>query len=508
MKAWHVELGQQVTQGQLLVEIDTPELDQELLQARADLTVARTAVNQAEAELREVGCDARPGQRGSHSITGRRRSRSTADFADAKPCSAKNAATADDLDTATRDHDARQADLSASEAAITRQAANLETRKAVIEARKSSVESQLANVRRLEQLQSFRRIEAPYDGVVTQRRVEVGNLVSATAAGEALYEVAQVDRVRVQVPVPQSEAAGVRIGTAVTVRIPERPGQEVSATVTRTSQSVNPTTRTLLAEIEIPNRDGLLSPGLYADVQFQTQAPEATWLVPSNTVRMQVDGPHVVVATDQGRLNVQSVRLGRDYGRHVAILEGVTGAEQLVVNPTDDLQTGMNVEVLRPARPLTWRRVDSEARHPERVITSGRGENHDCRISKQPDPSPRVTVAGRDRTFGRTARTLRSSGNSDAASRLDPTAAREANRDAIEFALQAGYSGFIRIPAVDSLDGGGEVYDSRHNQLPDARTLAESASVAGELSGDSGFTSDASQPVDQASRSLGPAGME
>jgi len=213
------------------------------------------------------------------------------------------------------------------------------------------VESQLANVRRLEQLQSFRRIEAPYDGVVTQRRVEVGNLVSATAAGEALYEVAQVDRVRVQVPVPQSEAAGVRVGTAVTVRIPERPGQEVSAAVTRTSQSVNPTTRTLLAEIEIPNRDGVLSPGLYADVQFQTQAPEATWLVPSNTVRMQVDGPHVVVATDQGRLNVQSVRLGRDYGRHVAILEGVTGAEQLVVNPTDDLQTGMNVEVVRPAAP-------------------------------------------------------------------------------------------------------------------------------------------------------------
>jgi hypothetical protein len=97
---------------------------------------------------------------------------------------------------------------------------------------------------------------------------------------------------------------------------------------------------------------------------------------------------------------------------------------------------------------------------------------------------------------------------SDAASRLDPTAAREANRDAIEFALRAGYSGFIRIPAVDSLDEGGEVYDSPHNQLPDARTLAESASVAGELSGDSGFTSDASQSVDQAARSVGPAGME
>jgi RND family efflux transporter MFP subunit len=350
VKAWHAEIGQEVTRGQLLVEIDTPELDQELLQARADLSVAKTAVSQAEAELRE--------SEAALDLARADRARSRADVALAQSrlrrreaLLAKNAATADDLDTATRDYDARQADLAATEAGITRQLANLETRKAVIEARKSSVESQLANVRRLEQLQSFRRIEAPYDGVVTNRQVEIGNLVSATAAGEPLYEVAQVNRVRVQVAVPQSEAAAVHVGSAVTVRIPERPGQEVVAKVTRTSQSVNPTTRTLLAEIEIPNPQNALSPGLYADVQFETQAPDATWLVPSNTVRMQVDGPHVVVATDEGRLSVQSIRLGRDYGRHVAVLEGVNGGEQLVVNPTDDLQTGMSVEVIRPVAP-------------------------------------------------------------------------------------------------------------------------------------------------------------
>jgi len=348
VKAWHVELGQHVTRGELLAEIDTPELDQELLQARADLSVARTAVTQAEAELREAEA--------ALALTKADRARAQADLALAQSrlrrreaLVEKNAATADDLDTATRDSEARQADLTASEAAITRQAATLETRKAIIDARKSSEESQAANVRRLEQLQSFRRIEAPYDGVVTQRRVEVGNLVSATSAGEPLYEVAQVNRVRVQVSVPQSEAATVREGTPVTVRIPERPGQAVTAAVSRTSQSVDPATRTLLAEIEVPNTNGALSPGLYADVQFETEAPEAVWLVPANTVRMQVDGPHVVVATREGRLNVQPVQLGRDYGRHIAVLEGVSGTEQLVVNPTDDLRTGMNVEVLAPA---------------------------------------------------------------------------------------------------------------------------------------------------------------
>jgi RND family efflux transporter MFP subunit len=348
VKAWHVELGQPVKQGQLLVEIDTPELDQELLQARADLSVARTAVDQAEAELREADA--------ALELARADRTRSQADAALAESrlrrreaLLAKNAATAEDLDTATRDYDARKADVAAADATIARQAANLETRRAVIEARKSSVESALANVRRLEQQQSFQRIEAPYDGVVTRRQVEVGNLVSAATSGEPLYEVAQVDRVRVQVPVPQSEAASVHVGTAVTVRIPEKPGQEVSAEVTRTSQSVDPTNRTLLAEIEIPNGHGQLSPGLYADVQFQTRAPESVWLVPANTVRMQVDGPHVVVATSRGRLNVQSVRLGRDYGRHVAVLEGVTGGDQLVVNPTDDLATGMNVKVVQPA---------------------------------------------------------------------------------------------------------------------------------------------------------------
>jgi len=266
---------------------------------------------------------------------------------------AKQAATQEEFDTAVRDRDARKAEVTASDATITRQSAAVGTRRAVIESRKAAAESAEANVRRLEELQSFQKVVAPFDGVVTQRTVEVGNLVTAgnSAAGEALYQLAQTDRVRVQVPVPQAEAAGVTVGSEVVVRVPEHPDHAVSAVITRTSMSVDPTTRTLLAEIELPNTKGLFPPGIYAEVAVETRTPESTWLIPTNTVRMQVDGPHVVLATDRGQLQVRPVRLGRDFGRKVAVLEGVTGSERLVVNPTDDLRDGMPVSVEQPNSP-------------------------------------------------------------------------------------------------------------------------------------------------------------
>jgi multidrug efflux pump subunit AcrA (membrane-fusion protein) len=138
------------------------------------------------------------------------------------------------------------------------------------------------------------------------------------------------------------------VGSAVTVRIPEHPDQSLIAAVTRTSQAVDPATRTLLAEIELSNLEGLLPPGIYAEVAVRTSVPTSTWLIPTNTVRMQVDGPHVVLANDGGRLEVRPVQLGRDFGRQVAVLKGISGVEQLVVNPTDDLRDGMPVVVERP----------------------------------------------------------------------------------------------------------------------------------------------------------------
>jgi RND family efflux transporter MFP subunit len=349
VKAWHAELGQQVRAGEVLAEIDTPELDQELLQARADLGIARAAVAQADAELREAQAGLEQAQ-ADHA-----RSQADVELADSRLRRRailldKQAVSQDDYDLAVRDRAARQAELAASEAGITLQTASVGTRQAVVASRQAALESAEANVRRLEQLQSFQRISAPFDGVVIRRAAEVGTLVTAgnSAASEVLFEVAQTDRVRVQVQVPQSEAAGVTVGSAVTVHIPEHPDQSIAAAVTRTSQAVDPVTRMLLAEIELPNREGLLPPGIYAEVAVRTRAPASTWLIPTNTVRMQVDGPHVVLADDGGRLEVRPVQLGRDFGRQVAVLEGISGAEQLVVNPTDDLRDGVPVVVERP----------------------------------------------------------------------------------------------------------------------------------------------------------------
>jgi len=352
VKAWHAEMGQDVKAGDLLAEIDTPELDQELLQARADLGIARAAVVQADAELTESVAVLEQAK------ADRIRAQADVELAGIRlkrrqTLLAQQATTQEEYDTAIRDRDARQAEVTASDATITRQTAAIGTRRAVVESRKASVESAIANVRRLEETQSFQKIVAPFDGVVTQRTAEVGNLVTAgnSAAGAALYQLAQTDRVRVQVSVPQSEAAGVSAGTEVVVRVPEQPGRDVTAVVTRTSRSVDPGTRTLLAEIVLPNRDNLFPPGIYAEVAVTTQSPQATWLIPTNTVRMQIDGPHVVLATDRSELRVRPVRLGRDFGRNVAVLEGVSGAERLVVNPTDDLRDGMPVSVQRPNSP-------------------------------------------------------------------------------------------------------------------------------------------------------------
>lgn len=352
VKAWHAEIGQDVKAGDVLAEIDTPELDQQLLQARADLGIARAAVAQSEAELGEALATLEEAEADGA------RSQADVELANTRlqrrqRLLSEQAATQEELDTALRDRDARQAERTASGASITRQKAAIGTRRAVIESRKAAVESAAANVRRLEELQSFQRVVAPFDGVVIGRTAEIGMLVSAGTGvtSDALYQLAQTDRVRVQVPVPQSEAAGVQVGTEVTVRVPEHPDQNLTATVTRTARSVDPVTRTLLAEIELPNPAGLLPPGIYAEVAVATQSPQSTWLVPTNTVRMQVEGPHVVVANERNQLEVRPVRLGRDFGRSVAVLEGVSGAERLVVNPTDDLREGTPVRVDSPASP-------------------------------------------------------------------------------------------------------------------------------------------------------------
>ena len=347
VKSWSVEMGQSVEAGEVLAEIDTPELDQELAQAEADLQAARVAVAQAEAELAEG--EAILNEAEAEAV----RSEAELSLADKQlqrreQLVARQALTREDLDLAIRDQKARTAEVSAAEASVKRQTANLETRRAIVESRKAMVHSREAIVRRLTQLQAFKRIEAPFAGVITRRNAEIGSLVTAgSSSGAPLFDMVQLDRVRVQVAVPQTEAQGIAVGTAVTILVPEAPGLSHSGTVTRTSESLDSATRTLLVETELSNADGRLKPGLYTQARLATASGSDHWLIPNSALRMQVDGPHVVLADPHGRLTIRPIELGRDHGTLVTVLSGFNGTEQLVVNPTDDLHDGMSIQVQR-----------------------------------------------------------------------------------------------------------------------------------------------------------------
>jgi RND family efflux transporter MFP subunit len=338
-------MGQSVDSGEVLAEIDTPELDQELSQAEADLQAARVAVAQAEAELAEG--EAILNEVEANVV----RSRAELSLANKQlerreRLVARQALPREDLDLAIRDQEARKAEVASAEASVKRQSANLETRRAILASRKAMVHSRDANVRRLTQLQAFKRIEAPFPGVITRRNAEVGSLVTAgNSTGTPLFEMAQLDRVRVQVSVPQTDAQDIAVGTKVTILVPETPGQSHAGAVTRTSESLDSATRTLLVETELFNVDGRLKSGLYTQARFVTASDSGHWLIPNSALRMQVDGPHVVLADRSGRLTIRPIELGRDHGSFVTVLSGLNGDEQLVINPTDDLRDGMSVHV-------------------------------------------------------------------------------------------------------------------------------------------------------------------
>jgi RND family efflux transporter MFP subunit len=238
--------------------------------------------------------------------------------------------------------EARAADVVATEADVDRRRTNLETRSAIIAVREATAQSRQSNVDRLQELQVFKRIVAPFDGVVTHRSAEVGMLV--TAGKESLFVVEDMNRVRIQTNVPQAYSMQARRGAEATISVPEAAAQTVPGTITRIADSVDSTNRTMLAEIELDNASGRFQPGSYAQVTLIMPQDGSSWTVPSNTVQMRVEGPHVAIIKDHNRVEIKRVSLGRDLGNRV-VVGGIRGDEQLVVNPTDDLASGMQVVV-------------------------------------------------------------------------------------------------------------------------------------------------------------------
>jgi membrane fusion protein (multidrug efflux system) len=288
LKDWVADIGAHVQAGQLLAEIETPDLDQQLAQAKAQL-----ALSQANLHLAET--------------------------------------------TDTRWKELLKT-ASVSEQAAAEKAAGRETAAA-------SVEADRANVRRLEELVAFQRVSAPFAGTVTIRSVDIGDLIVAGSGGKQLFHIAQTDKLRVYVRVPESSAPGIAPGQMATLTTPASPGREFTAKVTTTSEAISTDSRTLLTELEVDNSQHQILPYSYGELSFKGSHSESHLVLPSNTLLFRAQGLQVGVVRADGTVELRSIRVGRDFGQMVEILGGVTPADQVITNPTDSLVNGAKVSI-------------------------------------------------------------------------------------------------------------------------------------------------------------------
>jgi RND family efflux transporter MFP subunit len=213
-----------------------------------------------------------------------------------------------------------------------------------LDSRQAALETGEANLRRLTALKGLQEVRAPFDGVITARNAEIGNLIG-TGGSTPLFTMAQLNTLRVFVDVPQAYYPFVKVGQEATVRVPELKNQTFRGQVVRTSGSLRAQSRTLLTEISIPNRDGQLPAGVYAQVHLELQPTSGPVVIPANTLLVRPEGTQVAVARPDGKVHFQLVSIGRDLGTTLEITEGLAGTERLVINPNDRLKEGSAVRV-------------------------------------------------------------------------------------------------------------------------------------------------------------------
>ncbi len=207
-----------------------------------------------------------------------------------------------------------------------------------------------ANVRRLEEMESFKNVYAPFTGVLTRRNVDPGALINsgAQAAGRELFDIARVDPLRVYVSVPQAYAPAMKVGVKAVVTLQEFPGQKFMGTIARTADAIDPTTRTLNTEVDVPNKDGKLLPGSFGQVHFATGTVVPRITIPVNSMLFRAQGAQVAVVDQNGKVHLRSINIGRDFGATLEILSGIDVSDQIVINPSDSLEDGQQVHVAKP----------------------------------------------------------------------------------------------------------------------------------------------------------------
>jgi RND family efflux transporter MFP subunit len=292
VKRWYVDIGTHVKQGELLAEIETPELDQQLQQARANLATAQANLNLSQ-------------------IT-------TARYQRLKNT---NAVARQDVDNASGTNSANTA----------------------------IVQADQANVRQLEAMQSFEKVYAPYDGVITFRNTDIGNLINSGNTGPStqLFQIVQPQRLRVYVNVPEPYAKQVKPGIGADLELAESPGRAFHGKLVRTAQAIDYSTRTLLVEIEADNRNGEIFNGAYAQVHFKLPTASSAFVLPVNCLLFRAEGLRVAVVSN-GCAELRAIKPGPDFGDRIEVVSGLNGSEEVVINPPDSIVAGQAVRVGQP----------------------------------------------------------------------------------------------------------------------------------------------------------------
>lgn len=294
LKKWYFDIGAHVKQGQLLAEIESPEVDRQLQQAREDVATA-----EANLKLAQITADRYVNLFKTDSV-------------------AKQ-----DVDNAVQDAAAKS----------------------------TTVKSAQANVERLEQMVAFEKIYAPFDGVITARNTDIGQLIDSGSSGgpaRELFHIAAVDRLRVFVNVPQVYSHAATPGVKADLTLPELPGRRFPATLVRTADSMDPSTRTLLAEVDVVNSTGLLFPGSYTEVHFKIRSQASTLIIPSNSLVFRSEGLRVPLVVNGDRAALVPVIVGRDFGNTIEVLSGLSETSAIIANPPDSLIDGERVHVVQP----------------------------------------------------------------------------------------------------------------------------------------------------------------
>ena len=275
IKNWYVDIGDQVTEGQLLAEIETPELDQQLAQAKANLDLAKSSLDRVNSVTIEGAVSAQ-----------------------------------------------QKAD------------------------REGAFQSALAMVNQLQAQQTFKRVTAPFTGIITSRNIDIGTLVNAgSSATNQLFTIAQTDRLRIFVNIPQSFVPFIKIGTEATIIVQEVAGKPIVGKVTRTAGALNPDTRTLLTQVEFNNPTHAYLPGMYSKVKFVVKRTNRPIQIPASTLVIRTEGTEVITVTPQQTIALKHITISKDNGATVELSDGLKGDELLVTNPTLNLTPGLKVTI-------------------------------------------------------------------------------------------------------------------------------------------------------------------